>query len=589
MAKTERSKKIWHLPKRGSVHQTIAMIHIISDKNIDGARWNSQKQEVIGTEMGKAGLTKNGRSLTQQSVRTLLANMPQYLGFISKSRIGNSSTLDISKVGNKLIKIHPKEKVFYFSNEGRAHDNTIETYIKNNVYITHSEVFKDQLLKLFITNPNLKKDCEDILLFPFRFTIKLLLELDYLDKEELAYIVFHSKNNDSIKTIKERIISFREQKIERRIAEIREYSKTEEGKLTLIKAPTSGYYMELCASSDLCEKSTVKIKGYKNLPTIKIKDRQKVIDSLREFENVEPFDFGDDIELWSVYFGDPDIKFPPFNMEFIHKEEYEILVTISNNGLVYKSFSLGKETKSKKIPVFAGANYEVSVIDLLTGKELDKFNKSFEYLETQYEIVVDKHYSRTNVDPSLGINEMFSRSSGFDESYESKLKVLGKYLGKNYLLPNYRGGRLEQMFSEEIEKLEAKHIIDSYQWYGRIGEYGLALPALGGKEGFPDIVFEIEDYIFVLELTTIRSDSLQWSAEGASVPEHIEKIKIKYPEKKVIGIFSAPKISPRVQVQLGLHLKHNNTKIMFIDVFTLSKIFVDSSSKEDLVTRLLNQ
>lgn len=223
MAKNDRSKKLWHLPKRGSVHQTIAMIHIIDEKNIDGAKWNPQKQELLGTEIGKAGLSRNGRALTHQSVRTLLANMPQYLGFVFKNKEGNSSKLNITKVGYKLLKTHPKEKVFCFTNEGRKYENTIDTYIKNNVYITESEVFKEQLLKLIITNPNIKKDCEDILLFPFRFTLKLLLELNYLDKEELAYIVFNSTNENSINSVKERILSFREQKIERRKAEIDRY------------------------------------------------------------------------------------------------------------------------------------------------------------------------------------------------------------------------------------------------------------------------------------------------------------------------------------------------------------------------------
>lgn len=134
MAKINRSKKLWHLPKRGSVHQTIAMVHIIAKKNIDGSMWNSQKQEMLGTEMGKAGLTRKGRALSHQSVRTLLANMPQYLGFIFKDKEGNLSRLNISKVGRKLIKIHPKEKVFCFINEGRKYDNTIKTYIKNSVY-----------------------------------------------------------------------------------------------------------------------------------------------------------------------------------------------------------------------------------------------------------------------------------------------------------------------------------------------------------------------------------------------------------------------------------------------------------------------
>ncbi len=587
MAKNDRSKKIWHLPKRGSVHQTIAMIHIIDEKNIDGARWNPQKQELLGTEIGKAGLSRNGRALTHQSVRTLLANMPQYLGFVFKNKEGNSSKLNITKVGFKLLKTHPKEKVFCFTNEGRKYENTIDTYIKNNVYITESEVFKEQLLKLIITNPNIKKDCEDILLFPFRFTLKLLLELNYLDKEELAYIVFHSTNENSINSVKERILSFREQKIERRKAEINEYCKTEEGQLTLVKAPTAGYYMELCASSGLCEKDKIEIENYKTLQTIKLKNKDLVIKSLEEFKDIEAFNFGDDIELWSVYFGDPDVKFPPFNTEIKYGGTNEVLVTVSNDGIIHRSFSLGPEKSSALIPVFSETEYQLAVIDLSTGKELGKFKKKFDYLENEYVINLSNEYQVDELDIAIAVTDMFSRKSGFDKKYESKLLTLGKHLGRNFLLPNYKGGRLEFLFSKLLDSLESSEVIDSFEWNGRIGDYGLALPALGGKQGYPDLIFEIDKYLFVLELTTIRSNSLQWSAEGASVPEHIEKIKKQYIDKQIIGIFSAPKISPRVQTQLDLHLKHNGISINFIDVFELSKILQEAKSKQELIKKLV--
>ena len=40
--------------------------------------------------------------------------------------------------------------------------------------------------KLQITNPIINKDCENIYVFPFRFMLKILLRLKYLDKEEIA-------------------------------------------------------------------------------------------------------------------------------------------------------------------------------------------------------------------------------------------------------------------------------------------------------------------------------------------------------------------------------------------------------------------
>lgn len=90
----------------------------------------------------------------------------------------------------------------------------------------------------------------------------------------------------------------------------------------------------------------------------------------------------------------------------------------------------------------------------------------------------------------------------------------------------------------------SKKVIDEVIWNGKVGKYGLPIQAPGGKTGTPDIVFVIDDLHIVVEVTTIKSKSLQFSAEGSSVPDHIRLYK-RETGKEVVGVFCAPMIHER--------------------------------------------
>lgn len=235
MAKLTRTKEMWHIPKRGSVHQTIYMVYILTWDKFLGKSWSSGKQETLGSEMGKAGLTKSGRVITNQSIRTLLANLPKYLGFVYLDESSTPPRIIVTDIGYELIKRHQIEKI-------PKHKN-ISQYKQAGDLIEISDVFKEQMTKLILTNPSTLKDCKDILVFPFRMTLKLLLEFRYLDEEEIGYILFHTKKEDELPLVIEKIRNFRGLPSDKRTAEIEAYKKTEEGKLTLVKAPTARYYI----------------------------------------------------------------------------------------------------------------------------------------------------------------------------------------------------------------------------------------------------------------------------------------------------------------------------------------------------------
>ena len=92
--------------------------------------------------------------------------------------------------------------------------------------------------------------------------------------------------------------------------------------------------------------------------------------------------------------------------------------------------------------------------------------------------------------------------------------------------------------------LREEAVIDDVIWNGRIGKYGLPTQAPGGKTGTPDIIFIIDDFHFVLELTTIKSKSLQFRAEGSSVPDHVRLYR-QNSDDPVVGVFCAPIIHER--------------------------------------------
>ena len=179
MAQQNMSKEIWLIPKRVNLHQTICLIDGIIERNYDGTSWNPNKQNNLGVNLKKWGATRDGKNISPQAIRTLMASIPQYLGFAYINNNTTPNTICLTKTGYDLWNYH-KDSLIKVSNLNEGKDKIISS----------SEIVLKQMEKLQITNPVILKDCENILVFPFRMTLKLLLKLDYLDVEELAYFVF---------------------------------------------------------------------------------------------------------------------------------------------------------------------------------------------------------------------------------------------------------------------------------------------------------------------------------------------------------------------------------------------------------------
>jgi len=280
----KRTKEMWHMPKRTNLEQMVGAMKILLDKKLDlnNKTWTSGRKETFNTEMGKRNLTQSGGPLSQQSRRTFEALL-KYLGLIYLDNISDPPMLRVTK-GGGFLATNP------------------------------TEALKLQMLKLQITNPVIGEDCQNILVFPFRVTLRLLIDLGYLTYDEIGYILFMKmKKQSDYEDIKNLILQFRNKSSGEKKKIIDDFKKTPEGKVTLAKAPSVGYFISLCEDTGLCERDSKK-----HIIQLVQGKEEEIRKLLKEFENYEAFDFGDNLDLWINYYGDVERKCPPklFTIKF---------------------------------------------------------------------------------------------------------------------------------------------------------------------------------------------------------------------------------------------------------------------------------
>jgi len=122
-----------------------------------GRKWD-RVQEYVATQMYRTRLSPD--VLDPKSIR-VIKDEAQFFGFCYLSDNGK---LIITEAGNRFVS---------------ANDP--------------SEIFRNQLLKLQITNPAESVFIRGILVFPFRVLLHLLLNLGYLTWDELGLFVFQTR------------------------------------------------------------------------------------------------------------------------------------------------------------------------------------------------------------------------------------------------------------------------------------------------------------------------------------------------------------------------------------------------------------
>jgi hypothetical protein len=560
-----RSKEMWHINKRNcsleGLEQMRFFVKKIIENNWDGKKWRTF-EDAINRELGRANLTSTGPRLSTSALGTL-RSVVSYFGFIKYK----DGSVYVTEAGKKFANEQP-----------------------GNI-----ESFKLQLLKLQFTNPIIKKYCQNLHIFPIRAILRLLLDNDVgrLTREEIGYIIFHKfKKEEDFMHVKNEILQFRKLEEEEKKKIIDNYLKTPEGSYTLKKAPAVEYLIGYMITAKLIEKS----REEKESIFIPDEEKEKVKSLLKKFNNIQPFDFGDDIELWLDYYGDPETIYTP--QEYIIEVKNE--ATILKNTMASVSYIdriittwLLSESTIKNLFLIPTREYSVRFFNLKSGEKIREekiFPKKDEkriiiFLPITSEEKVDKKYYFSSL-----IRELIN-SKTFDKEYEmylENLKKLGKIELTEKKFPLLRGGRLEFLFYKLLQELEKEKKITNLRWNGKESQLGLKFPAPGGKEGIPDILFSFNDKIIVLEITTITSQSSQWQHEASSVPFHLVNIKKSF-SKEVVGIFAAPKKHEWIDYMLRKSIEDRKIKIITVEIERLINIFLSNNFENEFMELITSQ
>lgn len=539
----KRTKGMWHIPKRSSFDQIEGVIRTLVDLDLNYKSWNRINQEKVNRELARRNLTQSGIMLTPSAFGTLIA-LVKYFGYI-----------------------HKKDEKIIITKAGIAFESNPKAQ------------FKDQILKLQITNPLILKYCENIFIFPFKEILKLLLELDYLTTDEMAYVVFKDfKKEEDFKAIIKKILKFRSLSEKEKGELIEKFKKTPEGNVALAKAPSASYFISFLLHTGLCYKK--KINGK---PAIKIKNKNETKSLLNKYVEAKTFNFKDNLDLWIKYIGEPDRLHPPREkiIKFKDPAQKDKLILISQNNEQINADVINAVSEIR-VPLFDNEKYLITVFELKNGSNIG----SFEILTTKdkKELMIDLK----DIEPPKALTaedwvELIKEhieSRDFDSVYKYYLNTLRKILDIKRRDGRLRGGRFEFLFYKFLEQFKKKGLIKELKWNGTLGKYGINEPARGGKQGFPDITFRFDKIHFILELTTIKSRSTQWSAEGSSVPDHIRNILRENKKGRIIGIFCAPIQFSRNIRALKSSLVDKKIPILCYEVDSLISIFFSKDPLE---------
>lgn len=565
MAQKNRDKEYWLIPKRANLHQSVVLLKGILESNYNGKTWNGSKQDRLGAYLGKNGATNSGRNITPQALRTLLASIPQYFGFTFINTDTTPNTLFVTKAGNAIVKeLDSFLKNYVYSNLREAE--------KDEGTINYSNTYLKQFLKLQLTNPVILKDCENILVFPLIFTLQVLKKTRYLTYEEVALFIFRSKSQNEIDFVTLEIENFRNLEYKKQLQLVETFKQTHIGNISLVQAPTTSYYQKLCSYTGLINKSSVTLEGNnekRKVNTIEIiSEKESTIDNLLKKYNFEPYDFKNNLSLWLQYIGNTEVFNTPKDITILNKTNNEQLVVVSENDFIING-NLINPNDAIQFPAIEKNSYKINIYNKTDGSIIETIN----YVYSDKKEIEINNISSRNVN-KLDINDIEKEiiehinSKDFSKTYLKYVSIISKIVNKNLQKSkNLRGSRLEYLFYKYFEKLENKNIIDEVIWNGKIGQYGIPSPSPGGPTGSPDILLFIDDMIIVVELTTIKAKSQQWSAEGASVPDHIRLVEEKYSNKKVFALYLAPIIhEERVTKGMLSRLKDYKSKLHCLEI-----------------------
>lgn len=570
--KNQSETDYWLIPKRSSIHQVWCLIDGIKARGVNGRGWTPALQNDLGVNLKKWGATNDGRNVSHQAMRTLTA-FAQYLGFVYIDTTTTPSVIRITKAGD----------LFWSNNKPHIH-KLRNLKIDESKSLQQSDDVCFQLEKLQLTNPIEEKKCTNILLFPFRTTLRLLIELEYLDVEELAMYLFTMRDDSEYEYVKQQIELFRALPLGNRRALVSAFRGSVLGNIALVKAPSTGYYITICERTGLItrHREVVSNSGRK-VTTMRFQEGAKEYATnilSTKYIDILPYDFGDNLRLWIDYFGDPNRIATPVDATVTNKTNDRLLVSISDSTNYVNTIKILEPSQSVDFPAFDNDSYTVNLFSVIRNQNLTpilfKPTKSertlqiladttdaskVESLDAIRAKILEHIEARTFAGEMALLLKAITLQTGIDKESDKML----------------RGAYLESLFYELLRLLEVQGKVKEVVWNGRYNEMGLPSPAPGGKNGTPDLTFVVDDNLFVLELTTIKSKSGQEKAESTSVPDHV-RLAASQTTLPVKGIFAAPVVHQRVSNMIKATAEHNSNDIACITIETLLTALTDKSN-----------
>src|SRR5699024_11998788 len=112
----ERSKELWLVPKRGSLHQTICLIESLINRNYNETRWNKQKQKNIDNDQRKSQEKRNDDLIETSTIFLEQFEKLQITNPIILKDCENIFVFPFRVILKLLLKLHylDREELAYF-------------------------------------------------------------------------------------------------------------------------------------------------------------------------------------------------------------------------------------------------------------------------------------------------------------------------------------------------------------------------------------------------------------------------------------------------------------------------------------------
>lgn len=531
----------WHCNKRWTdINKTREALAILESDKFEKKTWNEGKQSFYAILLNKKSLSG---STNPRSTRAILGTF-KFFGFAWTKK--------------KKLLINPAGKAF-------IHDDP-------------AKILKLQFLKWQYPNPFEGKGIvapytRSIKLFPFRVILRLLYEIGPICEDELALFVWKMKNDN-------------EEELKRVKKEIREYRKlSEEEKERLCETDplfVTNHEYEAHLRPYILATGLCSFDKKQRLLKTNIEAKEEIERVLSERIAVKT-DWKDEDE-WFTYYGDVRYRYPPRMIKVelesrigVAREFY--LKAIQNSREIY---GITDNTGSATLSLFDYRKFNIEVMRPSDGNVVFKGSREIEPSDSKVVIHIEEGLPTRikSIDELVGkVNQL--RSVGLDYELRNRLEMRKRITGEDVsrkLLRYLRGARFEQLVYELLLLFEKK-VFDSVVWHGRIGEWGLPIPAQKvsketGKK-LPDILAFEDNNVYVVEVTLLRGRAQWEKPEAVSVPDHIEDMITVYKKKRVLGLFIAEKLDPSVETNLIIRAINKGYEVVpmevneFVDIMKL--------------------